>query len=626
MTITTRRVRGIIVLPDGTVPRNGRVTYQLSGWDREDGEAVVMGPITVTLDDDGVFDDYLWCTDTGDNGRVYLGVVAWHDGTARRELPIRFDVQSGVGTQPFVPSWVVGDLPESTQADALAQCLAAAAGASADAVDAAASADDAIAAAASAAASAAAAGVDIGRAEMVAMISGGTVPQDGARYSLDGWIYIGATGATALPGLPGMLPMHPVTPFHFGATGNYVADDRAAFAAMDAYGGAVYIPKPPTGYKFSTPITLANVSVEIDGTVTYAALTDGGKLQYIYNQFRDDGFVQITRVPGRVFLGGMVDHSGNRRGVNGYGTDPVSLQMGSWLVKAAATAACSEDPRGRIGFLGSAWCQPGLDAAICCGVAGIARHDGISSMARGGYFEVIAARSVLDGASADAACELQVGNRTGVTPKVSPYNTQNAIVTGLQVSAASQEGYTIGDADTPVPPATNRAGAGILFTGTGSDPRIWTAGVVFTTGSLYRDGGGFSDAVMMAQKHKLRWDATAFNEGASIWSQVTDPTKKVAMAFANNAVLFLGESGQTTASITSAAAGVNYLDFAGGVAGGPVSVRALGSDADISLKLLPKGGGYVQFGAFTSVGSGTVNGYITIKDATGAVRKLATIA
>lgn len=151
MTITTRRVVGPIVLPDGSVPRNGRVTYQLSGWDREGVEAVMTGPITVQLDSDAVFDDYLWCTNTGKNGRVYLGVVAWHDGTARRELPIRFDVQSGVGTQPFVPSWVVGDLPESTQADALAQCLAAATQTAADRVV---TTSDRIAAAASAAAAA----------------------------------------------------------------------------------------------------------------------------------------------------------------------------------------------------------------------------------------------------------------------------------------------------------------------------------------------------------------------------------------------------------------------------------------------------------------------------------------
>lgn len=133
MTITTRRVTGPIVLPDGTVPRNGRVTYQLSGWDREDGEAVVMGPVTVTLDGGGVFDDYLWCTDTGENGRVYVGVVAWHDGKQSQSLPVMFDVQSGAGTQAFAPSWVVGDLPESTQADALAQCLAASVSASASA-------------------------------------------------------------------------------------------------------------------------------------------------------------------------------------------------------------------------------------------------------------------------------------------------------------------------------------------------------------------------------------------------------------------------------------------------------------------------------------------------------------
>lgn len=272
MTITTRRVRGIIVLPDGTAPRNGRVTYQLSGWDREGVEAVITGPITVQLDSDAVFDDYLWCTDTGQNGRVYLGVVAWHDGTARRELSIMFDVQSGVGTQQFVPSWVVGDLPESTQADALAQCLAAAAGASADAVEAAGS-------AAAAAASAAAAGVNTPRADMDLAIAGGFVPVNNVIYTLDDWRYIGATGATALPGLPGLLPLHPVTPFHFGAIGNGVADDRPALNAALAYGEIIIVP-PGFTFACNGAVTVQNgASIKCEPPLSSAlALTSGSKI------------------------------------------------------------------------------------------------------------------------------------------------------------------------------------------------------------------------------------------------------------------------------------------------------------------------------------------------------------
>lgn len=131
MTITVRRVTGSIVLPTGEVPRNGRVTIALSGWDRENGQAIVMGPTTHILDGDGNFDAYLWCTDRGENGRSYVGVVQWFSTASGRTeaQPLIFAVATGTGPQPFAASWVVGDLPESTQADAVAQCLAAAAGA-----------------------------------------------------------------------------------------------------------------------------------------------------------------------------------------------------------------------------------------------------------------------------------------------------------------------------------------------------------------------------------------------------------------------------------------------------------------------------------------------------------------
>ena len=98
MTITTRRVTGTIVLPDGSVPANGRVIVALSGWDREDGQGVMAGPITIALDDDGVFDADLWCTDTGENGRVYTGLIRWFTGAEWRSQNIQFAVPSGTGT------------------------------------------------------------------------------------------------------------------------------------------------------------------------------------------------------------------------------------------------------------------------------------------------------------------------------------------------------------------------------------------------------------------------------------------------------------------------------------------------------------------------------------------------
>lgn len=47
---------------------------------------------------------------------------------------------------------------------------------------------------------------------------------------------------------------------------------------------------------------------------------------------------------------------------------------------------------------------------------------------------------------------------------------------------------------------------------------------------------------------------------------------------------------------------------------------------NLNLKLTPSGTGLVQFGTWTSNADAAVNGYVTIKDASGNTRKLATIA
>ncbi|MDO7834785.1 glycosyl hydrolase family 28-related protein [Sphingobium sp. HBC34] len=61
-----------------------------------------------------------------------------------------------------------------------------------------------------------------------------------------------------------------------------------------------------------------------------------------------------------------------------------------------------------------------------------------------------------------------------------------------------------------------------------------------------------------------------------------------------------------------------------GPAGSPVSLRAIGTDANVDLVLGGKGTGYVRFGAYAS-GATTVSGYISVKDAAGTVRKLAVL-
>jgi uncharacterized protein YvpB len=71
---------------------------------------------------------------------------------------------------------------------------------------------------------------------------------------------------------------------------------------------------------------------------------------------------------------------------------------------------------------------------------------------------------------------------------------------------------------------------------------------------------------------------------------------------------------------------VNYVDIVNAATNNAVIVRALGSDTNIDLQILPKGSGKVKFGIHSVVVAETVTGYITINDAAGNPRKLAVVS
>lgn len=106
--------------------------------------------------------------------------------------------------------------------------------------------------------------------------------------------------------------------------------------------------------------------------------------------------------------------------------------------------------------------------------------------------------------------------------------------------------------------------------------------------------------------------------------------------------------GGVQAKVTNLASAANYIDLQGGATGTGPSITANGSDANISLRLFPKGTGSIvasgpmsvsgalsaasisaasaKFGALTASADAPVNGYITIQDSGGTICKLATIA
>jgi hypothetical protein len=83
--------------------------------------------------------------------------------------------------------------------------------------------------------------------------------------------------------------------------------------------------------------------------------------------------------------------------------------------------------------------------------------------------------------------------------------------------------------------------------------------------------------------------------------------------------------GRTHFQVLGNASGTSWLAADSDAFGAP-KLLAAGTASDIDVQLLPKGGGRVLIGPWTSSSDASVNGYIEVKDSSGNVRKVATIA
>lgn len=99
MTISKTTVTGPIFLPNCEKPEQSRIVFELSSWDREDGEATfVSGPYVGEIDENGDFSVELYSNTEGENGVVYRASVVYLtiDGTFKREFLGSFSL-TGVG-------------------------------------------------------------------------------------------------------------------------------------------------------------------------------------------------------------------------------------------------------------------------------------------------------------------------------------------------------------------------------------------------------------------------------------------------------------------------------------------------------------------------------------------------
>ena len=417
----------------------------------------------------------------------------------------------------------------------------------------------------------------------------------------------------------------------FGAAGDRVTDDRAAFVTANSAGKTFRIPKPFTGYTFSTPLALT-VPVEVDPGATWDQVTNGGALSFTSNNPFQNGVAPVPtyRLGGRVFVGDAAD---GFSGLNANNPD----QAGSWYGDSASGASyvsrdaqfLSASSTGRIAITAVSRSSDNPHAAWNATI-GVAAHV-VNDKAAGGGFSAgnawgfIAELQAEPGTNVTHGIEIGAKNKKGSNANTDPYLI-DAGVTGVWCAGGGDANFG-GSATGPADAALVVLRSGVSGLSGGG----WMSGIVFTSTSIDGCDGsassaGRGDAIRMARGHGVSWyEPTSGNAAFSITSHFNSATGafKVVAAPDEFKLTSLNEA-STFAIIRKGASADDYPVLQSGSAA--VRLNAEGASSNIDVFLATKGTGVLRFGTWTSNADAAVNGYVTIKDAGGTTRKLATIA
>lgn len=440
----------------------------------------------------------------------------------------------------------------------------------------------------------------------------------------EGYVYIVVSASPDVTCASGMkLQVQPQDGrWSFGAlepAGDGVTDDRAKFVRADAIGGQMYLPAPAVKYKLSSSLNLSTVSVRPSRSVDWAALTGDGMLTWAGGSRTDLG-AKVERIADRLFVGRAAYAYAGKPGSGGTG------DAGSSDFSDTAKSVAYVPTQGQIvveagpnSYAIAAVAQASQAIGTgCIGLGVSILNDEAENRSWGGIVEgILKTGDTLNG------WEISLMDASGVSRSWRPYQESYGSF-GVRFGAG---GATSGGSG-PTAPCT----AGMIFqkhVGHTVDYG-WNTGIAFANDALTGCDGttGEGEALAMAKGHCLRWYAPSGTAdlGAQIKSDVTSAAGYSALHFIDNAIITKGVGGANGPRLSVSSGDVNYPVLASAAAGAPVVVSASGADTDISLKLVPKGAGKVQFGTHVANGDAAITGYIQIRDASGVLRKLAVIS
>jgi len=420
--------------------------------------------------------------------------------------------------------------------------------------------------------------------------------------------------------------------FDFGAVGDGVANDLAAFTAANNSGKLIFIPKPPVAYNVSAPIKMDKCAVLLDPSATWQQLTDSGNINYLRGkQVGNPGppvaeSANVWRFSDMVYIGDaaktLTGASGNAG--NSWMADP-SLVSGYLGVNGKLVVSTGpsqsiycDKPYGIIsGVRSSDTCQ----SAIGIGSVALNNATGGNQSTWGGIFE---ARSSNPNTST-WGLEINVGTYT--TPTV----TGRLTPTGIPPSGMTL-GIQLGGGGDPAlgPAITGPSTAGLIFTSFKPEEG-WLTGICFRLWSIHGTLDPLvpePEAISFCGRHSLRWyEPTTNTVTGTIQCSNNTAGTKTKIGLGANLISFSNNANKSVFFIASQSPNsVNRVQVTGTDTGTSPQITVDGDDVNLDMLLIPKGTGVVRYGTHVANADEPITGYIEIKDKNGTPRKLAVIS
>ena len=398
----------------------------------------------------------------------------------------------------------------------------------------------------------------------------------------------------------------------FGAVGDGVTDDAAAFNRTQTENVLAVIQKPPTAYTFATSVSTTTGAWLPDPTIAITQLTDGGNFNMARGHYvSDTNSANIWRFTDRLFVGNAAtSYGGGPSPDSGTGWLASSADGPHYLLSNATLIAMPNQRRyGIVGAASTGHSTVGSGSAI--GIGAIAINDaGGANAAPAWAFITEAQHETVDAKT--WGIEIALKNASGASTTAVPYaSIPTNMTTGILLAGGGDDSFG--------PVATHACTAGIVFS-TGNNTG-WNSGIVFREGSIPTN-----NAIEMPYNYRLAWYDSTGTQSAQISASNNTPGSFVRLNLGPNNFNFMVNNGKPILYVTGSATDVNRVQINGAVTGNHPQITADGDDTNIDLRLLPKGTGNIRFGTWTSNADAAVNGYVTIKDSAGNTRKLATIA